>query len=144
MTLRSQCPPCSPMYARRDPAGLSGFRVYCGHWSLTDHLDEKVGVLLLLGFRREPDAALVLPRKYVKSAAPYVAALQEELASGVFDYVLVEKDYVLCQYLKPAAQGAVVYDGPEYWAIRLSPSIRERLQNRIRAMQSLPLLRQPG
>lgn len=113
--------------------GLSGFRVYCGHWSLTDNYFQKTRVLEKLGLPAdmEVDRQVIDPANLRRSAT----ALVDELEGEKFHYLLARNDAPLALSLNHIPDdSSLIYSGDRYVVIRMDRSIILQLQDRLRAV----------
>ena len=100
--------------------GLGGFRVYCGHWALTDGFDEKNALLSALGFGGHTGA-------FERNT---VAALLGQIEAQRFDVVLLRADAGLLRSLQPIAAECLIHKNKAYTAMRLCPQIRDAISER--------------
>lgn len=109
--------------------GLAACRVYCGHPGLTHRYEDKCHLLRALGFSR----GSVVPRTAGerKALEGVRQELLEQVRGGRFEYLMVRKDHVLYESLQAVAALEIVYNGPMYEVVRLSPPVRQLLQDRL-------------
>ena len=102
---------------------LSGSRVFCGHWALTDHNRRKIVLLAQLGFRPEGATVPVFENVGAADVASGAAALSAELSAGAFEFLVLRKSYRVYDAVRHAAPGCTVADGRQYVLMRLCPEI---------------------
>lgn len=115
--------------------GLAGFRVFCGHWSLTDSYFAKRDLLYAVGFFSIPGTntqSLAEDGNFSSQAA----VLREQISSNVYNYLLLKRSQVIFRDLLAVADKSVIYDGTTYRVQRMCPEIRDHLEKRLRTIES--------
>ncbi|MAE70535.1 MAG: hypothetical protein CME06_08720 [Gemmatimonadetes bacterium] len=114
--------------------GLAGFRVFCGHWALTDHYPQRRLVLKELGLNP------ALPKQHSwahsESAGSQTGLLRNQVSHGVFGYLLVRHDQELSTLFEREGSEALVYEGTTYRVLRMNSSIRALLEERFETMEA--------
>jgi hypothetical protein len=108
--------------------GLSGYRVFCGHWSLTENNRQKIVLLAKLGFLAEGQT---MPRFSGVGDAEVVsgaALLRDEIASNTFQYFVVQKSYRVYTKFSSVAPQCMVHSGPQYLVLRMCPEVKTLLK----------------
>ena len=73
--------------------GLSGYRVFCGHWSLTENNRHKIVLLSKLGFLAEDQTMPSFPGVGDAEVASSAALLRDQITANTFQYLVVRKAY---------------------------------------------------
>lgn len=113
--------------------GLSGYRVFCGHWALTEDNRGKIVLLSRLGFLAEGQAEPSFPGVSDETVAAGAARLLSQIAAGTFQYLVVRKAYRIHQDLASVAPRCTVHAGEQYLVVRMCPEVQTALERRLGA-----------
>ncbi len=116
--------------------GLAGFRVFCGHWSLTDSYSEKSDLLKALGFRTERSQQRSVLPAIDSDVSSQAAALRMQLSSGVYDYLLLKNSQLISHDLLDVAPDCEIYSGTKYRVLKMCPEVRLALEEKLRTIES--------
>jgi hypothetical protein len=106
--------------------GLSGARVFCGHWALTDDNRQKIVLLSRLGFLEEGRPVQAFPNVGDEDVETQARRLADQLSTNTFQYLIVRKRDRIYGSLSAAAD-CTVKDGDRFVLFRMCPEVRSRL-----------------
>lgn len=112
--------------------GLGGYRVFCGHWALTENNRQRIVLLSRLGFLADGQDPPSFPGVGDTEVASGAALLGRQIAGDTFQYVVVRKAYRIHDEVQSVAGGCTVHDGTQYLVVRMCPDVKTALERRLR------------
>jgi hypothetical protein len=108
--------------------GLSGYRVFCGHWALTENNRQKIVLLSKLGFLGEGQTMPTFPGIGDTEVASSAALLRDKITANTFSYLMVRKAYRAYGKFETVDPQCVVHSGQQYFVVRMCPEVKTLLQ----------------
>jgi hypothetical protein len=109
--------------------GLGGFRVFCGHWSLTDDNNRKLSILARLGFscKSEQNLETWSSGNLDSSEVQFL----KQVKTGTFQYLMIRKDHLIYRDFLNVKDYSVIYDGHLYLIIKMSHEVYPIIEKRL-------------
>jgi hypothetical protein len=108
--------------------GLSGYRVFCGHWSLTEKNSQKIALLSKLGFLAEGETLPRFSGVGDAEVASNAALLRDQITANIFHYFVVQKAAQVYGEFESVARQCTVHSGQQYLVLRMCPEVKTLLE----------------
>jgi hypothetical protein len=108
--------------------GLSGYRVFCGHWALTENNRHKIVLLSKLGFLAEDQTMPSFPGVGNAEVGSSAAILRDQITANTFQYLVVRKAYRVHREFESVAPKCTVHSGQQYLVLRMCPEVKTLLE----------------
>ena len=110
--------------------GLSGSRVFCGHWALTDGNRPKIVLLSRLGFLPEDEQVPSFSNVGEADVQSRAAQLLDQLSGDTFQYLVVKKRDRIYKRVATQPQCALI-DGTQFAVWKMCPEVRALLKSAV-------------
>ena len=114
--------------------GLSGSRVFCGHWALTDGNRQKIALLSRLGMLPAADAPPADPGVTESEVVSWAGVLRSQIGAGTFQYLVLRKADELYGGLGRLDPRCTLADGHRFAVLTMCPQVQALLAGRLAAL----------
>jgi len=109
--------------------GLSGYRVLCGHWAMTENNRREIVLLSTIGFLADDASVPSFPDVAEDDVTAGARRLRAQIEDGTFQYLLVRKRFRIYESLERTDADCVLQNGSEYALLRMCGAVKDIVES---------------